>query len=84
MSKFYANRERRKRLSDMSERIFGVRNRWQTLVRRHGASIDEVEESFTQAVAKMEAQIEEIRKRKSGEARPEQTEDGATTAGGTE
>ena len=46
MSNFYANKERRDKLSDLSEKLYGRRSYWQKL-RKGGATIENIETLLT-------------------------------------
>jgi hypothetical protein len=40
---YYANKQRRKLLSDLSQKVFGTRSKWQYFVKERGLTIDSIE-----------------------------------------
>jgi hypothetical protein len=46
MSEFYANKEKRKQLADLSEKVFGTRSKYQYFVKERGYSITFIEQQM--------------------------------------
>ena len=71
MSAYYANKEKRKELSALSETVFGTKSKWQYFVRTLGLTIESVEEQMLVLEGMINRQKEEQKDAKTN-ARPNQ------------
>lgn len=56
---FYANKEKRKELSDLSKKVFGTRGRWHKFVLTRGYTIDSIELQMIALSKAMDEQLKE-------------------------
>jgi hypothetical protein len=57
---FYANKDKRKELSDLSKKVFGTRSKWHYFVRERGYSIDLIETQMKALEVEIDKQVEEL------------------------
>lgn len=79
MSEYYANKEKRDMLSELSLKVFGTRSKWNYFVRKRGYTITAIEEQMN-SLLRMIEKVRESEQRGT-EERSGETADGITTDG---
>lgn len=74
MSEYYANKEKRDMLSELSLKVFGTRSKWNYFVRKRGYTITAIEEQMN-ALLRMIEKVRESEQRGT-EERSRETTDG--------
>jgi hypothetical protein len=57
---YYANKQKRQKLSDLSQKVFGKRSKWQYFVKERGLSIDSIEQQMLILEKQIDEQLKEM------------------------